>query len=397
MGDAWTQARNGILGTPENNDFLEFVGDRLVNLMSALLVAEDNFSPDQHVIVDRLVSNNDTLGRLAHQLHLQRYAVLDGFESRRAADWDTKAPWKPPKVLADLFEAYVGAVYEEHGWDLTKDWLSTLFRPLIEKANEDYLRNITVPPRYPNKGTYVTHERLASPTIETEFYKFLESRAPKIVSTAEPALLMLPLSTKFIFGANGDIATDCDVVEIATHLVKFWSITLLVTNAWTFGYLGSMLKLSSCFDLNDPSFSIYEKPMKSPTRENFHGLDSDGIFTGKLAQALYSVIGWYYSRDAKVAEQWGIKWLIPLVVRAYDLIAQRPAFRPSFPEGIGNTNPYVNILVNMGRGPDVPLVTTQDELEEILTIVVLEGKETRGRVFLTKEDVRRINFRRRSI
>jgi dsRNA-specific ribonuclease len=44
------QARNTRLGTVRNNDFFEFVGDRVVNLICALLVAEDSFSPDQQVV-----------------------------------------------------------------------------------------------------------------------------------------------------------------------------------------------------------------------------------------------------------------------------------------------------------------------------------------------------------
>lgn len=372
-------------------------------------------------IVGRLVTNNSTLGRLTYQLHLEEFAELDDSEAQKVADWNTQAPWPPPKVLADLFEAHIGAVYEEYGWDFTKDWLSTLLRPLIEKANEDYLKNALAPPRYPYQWTYVTHERLTSPTIEVRFYDFLESRATSLASTAEPTLLLLPKDTKFIFGVYGDILIDSGTVEIAAHLVKFWvceicmtlyphnrdalyraphlisSITLLVTNAWTFGYLGSILKLASHFDPKDPDFSIHGNLLKSSSTRNFDNDNRNGTLRGKLAQALYAIIGWFYLQDNKLAEQWGIRWLIPLVVRAYDLIAQKPGFKPTFPYGVDETNPYIRVLVEMGRGPEVPLVTTQDELEEYLTAIVLGGKETRGRVFLTREDAKRIFNRRQSL
>lgn len=44
------QARNSRVGTERNNDVLEFVGDRVVNLICALVVAKDSFCPDQQVV-----------------------------------------------------------------------------------------------------------------------------------------------------------------------------------------------------------------------------------------------------------------------------------------------------------------------------------------------------------
>jgi len=49
-------------------------------------------------------------------------------------------------------------------------------------------------------------------------------------------------------------------------------------------------------------------------------------------------------------------------------------------------DPYTSVLVGMGRGPEVPVVTTQEELEERLTAVVLQSKEERERVFHTRKD-----------
>jgi len=166
---------------------------------------------------------------MAYQLNLERYAEMDDLEAQKVDDWTPRVPWMPPKVLADLFEAYAGAVYEEYGWNFTAHWLSTLFRPLIEKANEDYLKNPVVVPRYPRKGTYVTHKRLTNVTIQLQFNDFLESRSAKFIATVEPALLALPKGTKFIFEANGDIATDCNLVEIAIHLVNFWVCEIFMT------------------------------------------------------------------------------------------------------------------------------------------------------------------------
>lgn len=144
---------------------------------------------------------------------------MDDINLKRVADWSPRYHTSPPKDLADLFEAYVGAVYEEHGWDVTKDWLETLLKPLIGKATEDYLER---PRTTPERGVYVSHELLDDLEHQEKIYDYLEFRAKNFVTVAEPALCALPQSTKFVFGANGDIGNDRDMVEVATHLVKFW-------------------------------------------------------------------------------------------------------------------------------------------------------------------------------
>jgi len=61
-------------------------------------------------------------------------------------------------------------------------------------------------------------------------------------------------------------------------------------------------------------------------------------------------------------------------------------FETWLPYGVDYMDPYTSVLVGMGRGPEVPVVTTQEELEERLTAVVLQRKEERERVFHTRKD-----------
>jgi hypothetical protein len=100
----------------------------------------------------------------------------------------------------------------------------------------------------------------------------------------------------------------------------------MVTNAWTFGYLGSILGLASCFDLEDPDFSLFEKPVGSPCSRNPEISANERRLRGKLAQAVYAMIGWYYFQNAQAAERWGIGWLVPLVTRAHDLLIQETRY-----------------------------------------------------------------------
>ena len=104
-----------------NNERLEFLGDRLLNLM----VAEElmRLHPDEregelskrlHVLVSR-----ETCARVARSIDLGPALRLPGGETRRGArDQDT--------VLADAMEAIIAALYLEAGLE----GLKTVFQPL---------------------------------------------------------------------------------------------------------------------------------------------------------------------------------------------------------------------------------------------------------------------------
>ena len=49
----------------------------------------------------------------------------------------------PSKVLADLFEAVVGAVFLQHGFLTLDNWLRTIFEPVLSAATKDYWYSTT--------------------------------------------------------------------------------------------------------------------------------------------------------------------------------------------------------------------------------------------------------------
>lgn len=53
--------------------------------------------------------------------------------------WDHLEPGvRPPKVLADLFEAVIGAVFLQHGFSRLDNWLRTIFEHILNAATQDY-------------------------------------------------------------------------------------------------------------------------------------------------------------------------------------------------------------------------------------------------------------------
>ncbi|KAF8208187.1 ribonuclease III domain-containing protein, partial [Mycena galopus ATCC 62051] len=136
--DLFRQALNSIRHSTNNNDLLEFIGDRAINLVCALLVDKEKVCPDQQIFVARKISNNDTLGRLAWWLHLDKYAVLSCQDAHAIRTWSPRRKGAPPKVLADLFESVVGAYCLERGWPALLSWLEPFFKPLMELSTQDF-------------------------------------------------------------------------------------------------------------------------------------------------------------------------------------------------------------------------------------------------------------------
>jgi hypothetical protein len=174
--------------------------------------------------VGRVISNNDTLGRLAYQLELNEHARLDLLDTIQVNDWNPQCCDSPPKPLADLFEAFTGAVYEEKGWNVTFQWLENLYKPLITAATEDFHNSApNIPPHW--------H---APPMVPEDSYcqemllDYLSHKGEFLASSAQEALDALPLSSIFIFASNGSLGNDCDKVEVADHLIRYWICSIFV-------------------------------------------------------------------------------------------------------------------------------------------------------------------------
>jgi dsRNA-specific ribonuclease len=119
-------------------------------------------SPTQ--IVRSKIINNSNLASIAHHysfgarmhINVTQEAVLREAESilgaaphtTRSLDLFTDAsdlPFLPFLFVADVFEAYVGAVYTEQGFDRTTIWLNELFTPYAELAYSEALAENNTP------------------------------------------------------------------------------------------------------------------------------------------------------------------------------------------------------------------------------------------------------------
>lgn len=112
------------LGGLPSNERLEFLGDAVLNLVAAQWLCR-RFPQEDEGELTRLraaLVKEPTLAQFAHMLDLRRYVQTGQGVNRRH-----------PGLLADVFEAVVGAVFLDQGLGVTENFLDPLFAEEIAK------------------------------------------------------------------------------------------------------------------------------------------------------------------------------------------------------------------------------------------------------------------------
>ncbi len=110
-----------------HNERLEFLGDAVVNLAVSAALYARHPDDDEGLLSARRATIVSTTGLalLANRLDLGRFLLLGEGEAQRGGR-------RRPSLLASAFEALVGAIYLDLGWDATRRWLVELAAPEIE-------------------------------------------------------------------------------------------------------------------------------------------------------------------------------------------------------------------------------------------------------------------------
>jgi len=112
------------------NERLEFLGDSVLGLGITNLLFRDfpDLSESELSPLRSAVVNTRALASVARQFSLGEYLRIGkGEESSGGRDKHS--------ILADSFEALIGAIYLEHGMDLVQNLLKEWFGPLIESSH----------------------------------------------------------------------------------------------------------------------------------------------------------------------------------------------------------------------------------------------------------------------
>jgi ribonuclease-3 len=107
-----------------HNERLEFLGDAVVNLTISEALYARHPGDDEGALSARRAAIVSTAGlaRLAGRIGLGADVLLGEGESQRSGR-------RRPSLLASSFEALVGALYLDLGYDLVRDWLIELASP----------------------------------------------------------------------------------------------------------------------------------------------------------------------------------------------------------------------------------------------------------------------------
>lgn len=174
-------------------------------------------------LVASLVSNNDTLGRIAHCLHLYRDAKLASVDERAIDKWHPFLACPPPKVLADLFEAHVGAILLDQGRDALYRWLRKLFEPIVKAATGDVFNNASAERIFGDARPWRPDEVRADDIEELERCLCDSRRRRTVRELGQAALKKLPAEARFRFDRQHQLlAPYSDHTQVANPLINMW-------------------------------------------------------------------------------------------------------------------------------------------------------------------------------
>jgi ribonuclease III len=107
-----------------HNERLEFLGDAVVSLVVSEALFRRHPGDDEGVLSARRAAIVSTpgLARLAARLDLGSFLLLGEGEAQRGGR-------VRPSLLASAFEALVGAIYIDLGWETARDWINAWAEP----------------------------------------------------------------------------------------------------------------------------------------------------------------------------------------------------------------------------------------------------------------------------
>src|SRR3954470_11711224 len=147
-----------------HNERLEFLGDAVVSLAVSESLYRRHPADDEGVLSARRASIVSTpgLARLASRLDLGSFLLLGEGEAQRGGR-------VRPSLLASAFEALVGAIYLDLGWEAVRDWIH-------QRAEAEISADLTLTTLKSPKSRLQEHTQRT--TGERPVYHLLEAVGP---------------------------------------------------------------------------------------------------------------------------------------------------------------------------------------------------------------------------
>lgn len=119
-----------------SNERLEFLGDAVLNMLTATWLYQTfaDHSEGQLTTLRAALVKTATLARFGRQLNLGRYLQVSRGE-------DSSAARERPSLLADSFEAVLGAIYLDQGIDAARHFLEPFLQQESERIESGHIES----------------------------------------------------------------------------------------------------------------------------------------------------------------------------------------------------------------------------------------------------------------
>ncbi len=147
-----------------HNERLEFLGDAVVSLAVSEALYQRHPTDDEGILSARRASIVSTSGlaRLAVRLDLGSFLLLGEGEAQRGGR-------VRPSLLASAFEALVGAIYLDLGWEVVRDWINA-------RAEQELSADVTLVSLKSPKSRLQEHTQRTSG--ERPLYRLVDAVGP---------------------------------------------------------------------------------------------------------------------------------------------------------------------------------------------------------------------------
>ena len=148
-----------------NNERLEFLGDSLLGLIVSIEIMKKfpRSSEGELTRIRASLVNGESLSSVANQLGIGKMVLLGDGEKKSGG-------YRRPSILADVFEALIGAIYLDSNFETVKRLVLDIFRERIESFET---KTATT-----KDSKTILQEHLQSHNLPLPVYNTLEEKGP---------------------------------------------------------------------------------------------------------------------------------------------------------------------------------------------------------------------------